>query len=356
MDYGGMEAVIMSLYRSIDREEWQFDFAVHGENKGFYESEILKMGGTIYRFPMMRKDPQTYRHKWDEFWQCHNGEYYAFQMHTNSLANIVALKSAKRYNIPVRAIYAHSSYADKGRLQLIHDVVHKWNRKRISKYANVKFACSELAAKWMYGVSSTEDGSVIIVNNGIDYDRFNYDEAIRIKLRHELNIENKYVLCQVGHMISVKNHTFTISLLRQLPEDVVCLFLGDGLLQSRLQDMAESQNVSRRIIFLGMRSNVEDYLSASDAFILPSLYEGMPLSVVEAQISGLPCLISSTITRMAQITNNVSYLSINNSSEWAKAIATLRESKVINRDKLVLDNKFDIRVTSKEYIKKISIV
>lgn len=354
MDYGGMEAVIMSLYRNIDRSVWQFDFAVHSEKKGYYEDEIERLGGSVFRFPMMRANPKLYKQVWDIFWKNHKDDYYVFQMHTNSLANIVALKASKKYGVPVRAIYAHSSYADKGRYQIIHDIIHKWNRKHITKYANVKFACSELAAKWLYGAADLQRDNVILMNNGIDYYRFRYNEGARIRIREQLAVEGKYVLCQVGHMLPVKNHFFTISLLKQLPDNIVCIFLGDGSLQDKIIKRVTDEGLQSRTFFLGMKPNVEDYLSASDAFLLPSLYEGMPLSVVEAQVSGLPCFISSNITKMAQVSNLVNYLDIKDVSVWGDIIKSQYDTNKSDRSKVVLDNKFDVKITAKKYIEIIS--
>lgn len=356
MDFGGMEALIMSIYRTVDRTEWQFDFAVHSLQKGCYEDEIERLGGRMFRFPTMRANPLEYKSQWNRFWQEHQGEFYAFQMHTNSLANIIALKSAKKSGVSVRAIYAHSSYANKGRWQKVHDVVHRWNRSHIGRYANLLFACSDLAAKWLYGDKALSHGKVIMINSGIDYQRFSFSMAQRAALRKQMGLDDKIVLCQVGHMIPVKNHCFTISLMKQLLEisdRYVCLFLGDGPFMPVLKQSVEDCQLSGKVVFLGAKSNVEDYLCASDIFLLPSLYEGMPLSVVEAQVSGLRCLISSNITKSARISDRIEYLDRTDSSAWTAAIATYTQENRIGHN---LDYKFDVRTTALSYINYLSAV
>lgn len=351
MDFGGMEAMIMNLFRNIDRTQWQFDFAVHVKERGCYEDEIEKLGGHIYRFPMMRTNPLRYKKTWVDFWQAHKGEYEVFQMHTNSLANIIALQTATKAGVPKRIVHAHSAYANKGKLQWINDVLHKYHRHNLDKYANIKFACSELAANWMFGEGCLQDGTAILMNNGVDYKRFEYNEEKRMLIRKQLGLSDKLILVQVGSFLPVKNHVFTIKIVEQLIKsgfrDFVCLFLGGGSLKEELESLVQDARLENYIIFAGSKSNIEDYLSASDIFLMPSLYEGMPLSVVEAQASGLECLISDNITKMAKVTNNVEYLSIENIDSWIEKIRCFKLNK--NRLELCIDDRLNIKRTVGSY-------
>lgn len=356
MDFGGMEAMIMNLYRNIDRSQWQFDFAVHVKERGCYEDEIEKLGGRIHRFPIMRSNPLRYKKAWEKFWDTHKGEYEVFQMHTNSLANIIALQTAAKAGIPQRIVHAHSAYANKGRLQLLNDILHKYHRCNIDNYATIKFACSELAANWMFGKDCLEDGSAILMNNGVDYDRFLFNEERRNLIKEELGIVDKFTLVQVGSFLPVKNHIFTIGICKQLVasgfSNFVCLFLGSGVLKEQLEQFAIDENLERNIIFVGSKKNVEDYLSASDIFLMPSLYEGMPLSVVEAQASGLKCLLSDTITQMAKVSDRVEYLSIEDSSIWVEHILNCMVQ--VDRTNLLLDDRLNIKTTISSYTSYIS--
>ena len=351
MDFGGMEAMIMNLYRNINRDEWQFDFAVHSDKKGCYEDEIVSLGGRIYRFPAMRRNPFMYKQCWKIFWQQHKNEYEVFQMHTNSLANIIALQTATEADIPKRIVHAHSAYANKGKLQFLNDILHKYNRNRLGKYANLCFACSELAADWMFGHDSLKSGKAIILNNGVDYNRFAFCSEKRVLLRENLGLSNKITLIQVGSLLPVKNHQFTIKVIKRLVEfgntNLVCLFMGDGPLRQSLEEIVQKEDLGKYIIFLGAKSNIEDYLSSSDIFLMPSLYEGMPLSVVEAQVSGLKCLISDSITKMAKVSNNVDYLSIEDVNAWSEYIIKARLNEA--RSNLSLDNRLNIINTSQIY-------
>lgn len=357
MDYGGMEAMIMNLYRNIDRTQWQFDFAVHTEIRGCYEDEIEKLGGHIYRFPPMRSNPFRYKKVWKEFWTKHRGEYEVFQMHTNSLANIIALQTAKKAGVPKRIVHAHSAYANKGRLQWLNDILHIYHRNTIDKYANIKFACSELSGEWMFGQKCLSTGKAVLMNNGVDYERFFFSLENRSAIRKELGIEDKLVLVQVGSMLPVKNHVFTLEIIKYLVNhgntNIVCLFLGDGYLRKQLEETVKDSGLDNYVFFVGAKNNVEDYLSASDLFLMPSLYEGMPLSVVEAQASGIKCLVSNTITPMSKISSLIDYLPIDSISPWIEQI--VHTNIVSTRTIPWLDNRLNIKNTVNFYTSFISV-
>lgn len=350
MDIGGMESIIMSLYRTIDRNEWQFDFAVHTKEKGYFDDEIISMGGRIYHFPPMRKNPLRYKRKWNDFWESHKEEYYAFQMHTNSLANILALKSAYKAKVYKRIVHAHSSYSDKGKLQLLNNVLHKIHRAELKWLATTEIACSGEAGAWMFGNSNR----MHILNNGVDYEKYRYTEVKRNGFRNELGIHNEIVLCQIGHMLPVKNHHFSLELISSLINtgmDVRLIFAGSGELQEDLKQYVNDNGLSDYVLFLGQRTDIDRVLAGADIFLMPSLYEGMPLSSIEAQVSGIQCLLSDTITKEISISNRCIFLSINRMSDWVEKI---RQYKPNERIDFRLDNRFNIMNVTEKYAQIIS--
>lgn len=357
MDVGGMESLLMSLYRNIDRTEYQFDFAVHSQEKGCFEDEILSLGGHIYRFPPMRKNPFHYYKTWKAFFANHYDEFYAFSVHTNSLANPIAIIEALQNENLKCILHSHSSYADKGKLQLLNNVLHGINKTILNTTRVKKIACSEEAARWLFGQKALNKDEVFILNNGIDYEKYRYSEIERKTFREELGITNNPVICQIGHLLPVKNHIFSLQLMVKLIEkyhELKLLVVGDGFLRERLIDCVKEKNLSNNVIFLGNRNDIPTVLSASDIFILPSLYEGLPVSTIEAQASGLQCVVSSSVSKQTKISNNIDYRDITNLSDWENAICGILErlnsETTIDREKIELNPDFDIRKSVEKYL------
>ena len=191
MHRGGMETFIMNLYRNIDRQHVQFGFAVHGDEAGDYEKEILELGGEIFYFPHMRKNPIRYRKAWREFWAKNRNRYTAFHMHTNSLANVIAMEEAAKAGVPVRIIHSHSSMANKGRLQKLNDFLHKRHQKKLPRLATNLFACSDKAANWLFGGTTVQNLNVRQINNGISVEDFQFDPEAREALRSKVGLNGK---------------------------------------------------------------------------------------------------------------------------------------------------------------------
>lgn len=355
MDRGGMETFIMNLYRAIDREKIQFDFAVHGDRNGDYEREILSMGGKFYQFPHMRKNPLKYQAAWKAFWQTHGSEYTAFHFHTNSLANIIALEQAKKAGVPVRIVHAHSSYANKGRLQWLNDFLHKRGQRRLDKAASNLFACSDKAAEWLFGGMSCGKLQVKIVNNAIDISRYGMNGAYRAAIRKEFGFaDGDKVIGHIGKFIPVKNHRFlldTIQAAHRLDPSVKALLVGNGPLLEEIKQEAKAKGLESTVVFAGMREDVEKLLSAMDVFVMPSKYEGLPVSLVEAQANGVPLVVSDTITRDVALNPNMEYCPLQEGSEyWAKRIlhAANHVGRYARQDKVEAAG-FNIAETAREY-------
>lgn len=356
MNRGGMETFIMNLYRKIDRNKIQFDFAVHGDAVGDFESEIKSLGGKIYRFPHMRKNPLKYKKAWNDFWKQNWEMYTAFHVHTNSLANTIALEEATKVTIPIRIIHSHSSMANKGKLQWLNDFLHKRHQKKIPQLATHLFSCSDKAAEWLFGAKSVDGKQVMQINNGIDPSIFAYDEEKRKTIREELGISNMKVIGHIGAFIPVKNHKFLIDVIEQAYKTdsaVRCVLIGSGELLEEVKNIVASKGLENVVKFLGVRADVNELLSSMDVFIMPSLYEGLPVSLIEVQANGLPAVISDTITRNVKLQENFYYLPLSDSPEvWAKKILKVIDSKERADNNDCIDEKgFNITNTVALYTK-----
>ena len=354
MKRGGMETFIMNLYRQMDRSQIQFDFAIHGEKAGDFEEEILSLGGSFYYFPHMRKNPAKYRAEWRNFWRDHKDRYGVFHMHTNSLANIIALEEAAKANVPVRIVHSHSSMANRGRLQWLNNILHKCHQKKLPQLATHLFSCSDKAAEWLFGGTSIGNMTVIPINNGVDTEKFKYDENKRKKVRLQFNLNSFKVIGHIGAFLPVKNHRFLIDVVeRAYKQDnsVRCMLIGTGPLLEEMKKTVCQKGLENIIMFLGVRSDVADLLSAMDIFIMPSLFEGLPVSLIEVQANGLPSLISDSITQNVKLKDNIHYMSLSSpEEEWARKMLEIINDHERDADNAcVVQRGFDIKDTARLY-------
>ena len=241
---------------------------------------------------------------------------------TSNRELIYAIKSAKW---PVRLItHSHgTNYENDGVLKtLIIKILHNINRKLYNDTASLKWACSHKAAEWFYGKKNCSD--VTIINNGIDTDRFKYDKAQRIQMRKQFGCEESFICLHIGRLTYVKNQSYLLKIFSELcnlKSNALLLIAGVGELEYQLKTEAATLGIENKVIFLGQYSNVFELYNMSDAFILPSIHEGMPLTLVEAQCSGLHCFVSSSISKEVKLTRFLSFLSISESpTTWAKKI------------------------------------
>lgn len=328
---GGAESRIMDLYRQMDREEIQFDFLVHssavkhaGDDASarepqFYDEEINEMGGHIYVLPKFKVyNYFAYRSTVQAFFAEHT-EFRVVQGHMTSTASVY-LPIAKRAGIPITVAHSRNAGVEKG----LKGIATKVMRKNLFKKADYCFACSELAGIDVFGREWVEKGKVKIIHNAIDAGKFAYCEEKRNIMREKLQIADKLVLGHVGRFYAQKNHCYLIEIfaaLCSLREDAVLILLGDGPEKEKIEQKCEEFHIRDKVLFMGNQKHPEDFYQAFDFFLLPSLYEGLPGVLVEAQAAGLYCLVSDTVTKEAQATDQVTYLSITQpAAVWAKEI------------------------------------
>lgn len=347
MDRGGMENYIMNIYRNINREKYQFHFAVHTDEKGDYDNEIKMLGGQIYRFPNFRNNPIKYIKTWKKFWQNNKNNYSIFHFHTNTLANIYAIKEAKSNNFNNIIIHAHSGYAHRDRLQLLHDLTHKKNQKYVDTKKIKCLSVSNKASSWVFGKND-----ISIINNGIDYEKFRKNDKKKESAKKRLKIPDNYkVIGHIGNFLKVKNHTFLLEVFKHINKenpDTILLLMGDGPEKNNIEEQIKQTNNLNNVIFLGNVPDVDLYINCIDVFIFPSYYEGLPLSLIEAQVNEIPTIYSNSIDDAIEVSNYIIPLSLNLGAEkWAKEALVLF-STLENGEPFYIDEKYNIDNTIKE--------
>lgn len=337
MGRGGLETMLMNYYRSIDRTKVQFDFLTHRDFEADYDAEILALGGRIYHLPPLNPFSRGYLAALDRFFAEHR-EYRIVHCHLDCMSAI-PLKAAKKHGVPVRIAHAHNSNQAKDKKYLLK-LLYK---RMIPGAATNLFACSVEAGRWMF---KRDDFHVL--NNAIDAGQYAFDPEVRRACRRELGIsEGALVIGHVGRFDPQKNHSFLLDVFSKIPGEPRLLLVGDGILRPAAEQQAEALGIRDRIIFAGVRSDVAKLLQAMDVFLFPSLFEGLPVSIIEAQAAGLPCLISDKVPIECKKTELVTQLPLDASPEaWSEAVLTAAGTPRANTLAQIRDSGFDIQANA----------
>lgn len=346
MNRGGAETMVMNYYRNIDRSKVQFDFLVHREEIGAYEEEIKALGGRIYRMPPIY--PQNfvkYKKEIRNFLKKHP-EYKIIHSHMSELGYFV-FKEAKKQGVHVRICHAHNS-------------PHGWDLKMIMRnyfkymmrpYITHMFMCGIESGEWLFDKKNKD--KFIQLNNAIDAEQYVYDENIEKEVRTELGIKDEFVVGHVGRFNKQKNHEKLIDIfyeITNITNNSKLILIGDGSLKQSMISKVESLNLQDKVMFLGTRSDVNRIMQTFDIYLFPSLFEGLSVSMVEAQAAGLQCFISSSIPKECIITDNVVTFDLNwNASKIAKMIVDLHSNyKRTNTYDQIVKAGFDIKSNAKK--------
>lgn len=321
---GGLETFAMNIYRSIDRSEIQFDFLLTQVVGGDYEEEAKSKGANIYHLPARNKGYKAYRKALDDFFREHH-DYIAIHEHISSLTSIEPAYYAKKYGIPVRIFHSHSSSIQKSlRLHWLHTILHYLNKPKVHSYATHYLGCSDKALGWMYNYTGVRS-KALMVNNGIDCEQYAFKKNVRAEVRKEFSIDaDDFVIGHVGRFIPLKNQGFLVDIVDELHKTMPSaklLLVGEGDTMEEIKAKVVSKGLDKSVIFTGVRSDVANLMQAMDVFAMPSWFEGLPVSLVEAQAAGLPVVASGTISRDSDLTGTILFKSIKDSAEdWSKCI------------------------------------
>ena len=342
MGRGGLETMLMNYYRHIDRKKVQFDFLVHRDFEADYDKEILSMGGNIYHISRLVPWSRQYRNELKKFFQKHP-EYKIVHVHQDCLSSVV-LQCAEECDVPVRIAHSHSSSAVKN----IKYLIKLYYMKKIPRYATDLFACGQQAGDWMFSGEKYK-----IIRNAIDTEKYYYSPAIEQEVRQELGLDEKKVIGHVGNFTPAKNHTFLIKIFKEVlkknPDSQLLLVGGgDGMLS--VQEEVRTMGMQDKVTFTGVRSDVNRLMQAMNVFVFPSIYEGLPVTMIEAQASGLPCIISDHVSNECIITNGlVTSMKLEDTPEnWADLIIEKSRCKRENHNQEIEDAGYDIMIAAKQ--------
>lgn len=341
---GGLATVMMNYYRVLDKSKIHIDFASTNEIESSLLSEISAYGSKYFQLPR-RRNVLKY---WNAV-RVLSKNYNILHVHANSSTAVIELSAAKAAGVSKRIHHNHNS---KTQHQIINALLHPFFKH---SYTDA-IACSQLAGDWLFG-----KGKYVILRNAINLHKFVYNADVRELVRKKYNFQsNEFVLGHVGKFVEAKNHYFLIKLFavyHSKHPNSKLLLVGDGVLRAKIETWISESGCAESIVLAGLRSDVSALVQAMDIFVFPSLYEGMPLSVMEAEASGLPCLISSNVTNDVNIGQDVKMKDLTDGvKDWADSIdsfdyALSREVRCHNNYELITKAGYNIENEANELLK-----
>ena len=312
-DKNGITNVIFNFLRAIDRSEIQLDLVSINHPDNFVLDEVIKLNINIHVLPRL-SNILSY---WVSLWKLiRQNKYDAVHIHGNSHTTVLELSAAKMAGCKTRIVHAHTT-------KCLNIYVHKLLTPSFNFLYTDGLACGEAAGRFMF-----DQNKFSIINNGIDTEKFAFNQEVRKYIRIKNQWDGCKVIGHVGYFLEVKNHKWIIEVFRELvnkDQSYRLVLIGDGKLRELIVNKAKEYDLLKYITFTGSISNVDEYLNAIDLIIMPSLFEGLPLSLIEQQANGLRCVVSDTITKEVDKTNNLTFLSLSCSpKEWSDIIVNMK--------------------------------
>ncbi len=356
MRHGGIQQFLIENIKYMEKNKVQVDVLTLDDGETYpLEKTLQELDCNFYKLKGIWINKLTDYFKYataiDKFFIEHN-DYKVVHMNASS-KNFILLKYAKKYQIPIRIAHSHNiDFQTKNPMKKIVGNILKVPMK---KYATDYFACSYLAGEWLFGKKNIENKKVKVIHNAVDYKKFQYNEEIRTKIRKEFQLKKEDILIgHVGRFTNQKNHTFLIDIFYEMVKqnkNVKLIMVGIGEKEQEIKNRVKELKIENNVIFAGFRKNVNEIMQAMDVFLLPSLYEGLPVVGVEAQAAGLPCFMSKdVITKEVKITQNLTFISLEKSAkEWADSILNSDLSRRDTKQELKVSGYF-IEDTAKELV------
>lgn len=345
LDSGGVSNFVMNLYRCMDRDRIQFDFALTAGEKALYDEEVLELGGRIFYF-----DPSIGMGENLQWILQKEGPFYAVHSHVFFYSGAV-LVQAKKAAVPVRIAHAHNAYTG-GKRTLSRFFYENSMRFLILHSATSMIGCSEKACRFVFGNRSLQDRRASVIPDGIDCERFAFDAQARACVRREYCLDEKFVVGHVGHFNAAKNHEKILSIFAEVcrrREDAALLLVGDGELEQEVRNKAAQWGLSNRVVFAGAHKDVERFYQAMDVFLFPSRYEGFGMAMIEAQARGLVCVASDIVPRETNADGRAVYLPLEVSdSDWADQVIEAGEQKQTEEGLRRVALRFGVQITAEK--------
>lgn len=354
MHRGGLETMIMNLYRNIDRTKVQFDFLVHYDNPGDYDEEIRELGGNIYSAPVMEHHNFfKYKKELKKIFKEHS--YAIVHGHWTALG-IFYLKEAKKHGAKIRIAHSHNTKSGRGIKAFIIDLL----QIRLERIANFYFSCSEDASPWLFSKKLIDNGKVIVIHNAIDVAQYIYNREKRNQIRKNLSIEDKLIIGHIGRFSYQKNHSFLLEIFEKVlmeKTEAELWLIGTGEDFVNIKQRIEEKGLTSNVRLWGVRDDIADLMQAMDIFTLPSRFEGLGIVLVEAQAAGLPCVASDAVPREVNLTGNVEFLPLSKPSDWAEKIMSFQDFERKDMTKKIVQAGYDIQEQAQKlqefYLKEI---
>lgn len=327
LNIGGSQAMIMNIYRRIDKSKIQFDFIIDHPSHLYFAKEIEEMGGRIYCLPPFNGlNTLVFLKEWNCFFKEHS-EYRILHTHIRSYASLF-LPIAKKYGLRT-IVHSHSTSNGNGFGALAKKILQFPLRYQ----ANYYLGCSREAGEWLFGKRIVNSEKYSMLKNAIDLSDYSISEQEKEAYYYDLGIPlDSTVFINVGRLHEAKNHMFLLDVYKQLCERLnnsVLLIVGDGELYENISGMIKQLGLEDKVKMLGARSDVSKLLCISNCFLFPSKWEGLPVTVVEAQAAGLPCYISDTVTKDVEISSLITYLPIDKGPDiWSEEIFKHKLAKI----------------------------
>lgn len=344
---GGIETYSYKLARNFDMEKYHFDFLYLGRTKPCFYDEMRELGCDFIGITSRRESYLNYLMELDSVFR--EKKWDIVHLHLNALNNISPVMAALKYG---NRVIVHSRNGGMPE-SLLNTMIYRINFARLKKCKIKRIAVSDVAGEWMFG----EDAEFDVINNGIDVKKCSYSPEARKRIREKFNLNDSHVIIHTGSFKSQKNHNFLIDVFKCVHDknsNYKLLLAGTGELMKKIQEKVCRYGLEEDVIFLGQVENISEILSAGDFFLFPSLYEGFPNALIEAETSGLSCLVSDTIT------DNVIFpgchrMSLSaDPSEWANRLLSIglnenREECASTVVKLRLDVESEIKRLEEVY-------
>ena len=335
---GGSQSMLMNLYRNIDRSRFQFDFVLDHPDGLYFAEEVKALGGRIYTLaPFRGTNAGEVKNDWNNFLYTHPG-YTVLHSHVRSYASLY-LPVAKAHGLKT-IIHSHNTSNGTGMSAAVKEVLQRPLRYQ----ADILMACSREAGEWLYGKKACQSEKYILLPNAIDTAAFAPDAETRRRARQALGVEGRHVIGHVGRFNEQKNHAFLLEAFAQAHAQdpkAVLLLVGAGPLQEQTVREAVRLGVAEDVLMTGNRDDVPALMAAMDVFAFPSLWEGLPVTLIEAQAAGLPCLISNTISPDADLTPLITRLPLGSPELWAAELLKRRPRQDV-REQIVRAG-FDVK-------------
>lgn len=349
LDGGGVARLLYEYYRYMDHDKVTFDFIINNDiDDGILEQPLEQMGCRIYRLDPLKRNLFSRLRSLKKIIK--EGHYDAVHAHL-AVRSCFILHYAKKYGVKMRIAHSHTAYETISSLKLKFDHTLTAISQRQATHL---FACGMDAGKYIWGEKAVKNGRVHIMRNAVDTEKFMFREPERRSVRAELGAEDKLIIGTVGRLHEQKNYSFLLNVFQKVllkRPDAILVMVGRGNLEAELKNKAREWKIDSNVKFLGVRSDVDRLLNAFDLFVLPSLYEGLPVVLVEAQANGLPEVVSDKVTKEAEITDLIEFMPLTaREEEWAEQLISQAEKRKDRKKyaEIVREAGYDIQCESRK--------